>query len=624
VTTRLGVGILAALGPAVAVAVDPAGWNPFGPAKWLAVSVLVPLGAALVQAHRPLRLVGGPIVAIGALAGAMALAAAFGVDPLYAWTGTPERHLGVLTWVLIAVAFVVGQSLDPTRDGPVLAGGLALAGLVTGGVATAEALGWEPSELDVGGRLSGSFGSPAYLGAAAALLLPALVGIAADAAVTARWIRPAAGVGAATLAVAVVGSGARAAWVGLAVAAGVTAWLHRRRIPRRAVVVAVIALVALVVLTPVGGRSADTFDRAEPGGRGRLDEWRVAARVVADRPLLGAGPEGYRIVFADGVDAEYERAHGRDPLPDRAHSAPLDIALAGGLPALVAWAAAVALTGRHVVRALRSGPRWLSGVAAGLLAHLAGQLLLFPTAELEPLAWLLAGVVVAATARTGECRERLLPRAATVAIGAVAVAALVVGALDLVADRRAGDAVAALARGDAATAAARAADAVSLRPDVLRLHLLEGRALVAAGEGSLAALHAVDDGLDVSPRDPIARLDRVELLVARAQATLVPEHIERARDEVADLLSDDPDNAALWLQAGVAARLAGDRAEAERAWSRAEDLAPRSAAPSTNLALLHLEAGRLDDALAAAERAVARDPDDPTARQVLDRIRDAQ
>src|SRR5688572_15197736 len=136
------------------LAVDPSGWFPFGPVKWLAVSTLVLLGAALVAHDRPLR---WPPRALGlvvvALLGWLTVTATVGLDPLYAWIGTPERHLGVVTWALAALCLVVGASLDPGRDGRVLAVGLVVAGVGVGAAATAEALGWEPEVLDVGARL---------------------------------------------------------------------------------------------------------------------------------------------------------------------------------------------------------------------------------------------------------------------------------------------------------------------------------------------------------------------------------------------------------------------------------------------------------------------------------------
>ncbi len=104
--------MIAALAPASLLLVDPAGWYPFGPVKWLAVPTIVLAGAAVVLARRPVRIAVAPTLAALALVGALVLGALFGADGLYAWIGTPERHLGVLVWVLALLAFVVGQSLE--------------------------------------------------------------------------------------------------------------------------------------------------------------------------------------------------------------------------------------------------------------------------------------------------------------------------------------------------------------------------------------------------------------------------------------------------------------------------------------------------------------------------------
>ncbi len=383
---------------------------------------------------------------------------------------------------------------------------------------------------------------------------------------------------------ALVGSGARAAWVGLAVAAVLCGWAQRRRITSRRRAATLVAatgaavLGLLVVVGPIGDRVASAFESGEPGGRGRLDEWRVAAHVIVDHPLVGVGPEGYRIAFREGVDERYQRAHGRDPLPDRAHSTPLDLLLAGGVPALVAWLALVLLVGRAVVVVMRGDRLWLVGVAAGLVAHFAGGLFLFPIAELEPLVWLLAGLVLAASPsfvdRSSPQRSFAVHRTLPVLLGVLAAVAFVAGVLDVAADRQAARAADALAEGDTAAAADAAANATRLRPDVVRLHLLEARARVADEQGTLAGLAAVDDALSVSPADPIARRERARLLVVRAEATRAPDHIDEARTEVERLLARDPLDATLWALAAVSAELDGDQAAARQALERAEDLSP--------------------------------------------------
>lgn len=585
---RLAVVVPAVLAPAVVLAVDPWGWYPFGPLRWLITSALVLVGVAALLACPARECRAGLPRDVGWAAGllvvAMAAAAVFAVDDLYAWTGTPERRAGVVLWGLCALALVLGASSAENRS---FVPGLVIAGAVLGVSATAEALGWEPDLLDAGSRLTGLMGSSAYLGAAAALLLPVALAVSVASSgppVPSAPVRLLGGCAAIGLLVALVGSGARAAWVGLVVATLVVVAIRRRPILDRArllspVLLAVAALVGVlsigivVLATPAGDRAVALFDSDAPGGAGRLDEWRVAARVMARHPVTGVGPEGYRIAFAEGVDARYQTRHGREPLPDRAHSGPLDVALAGGPVALAAWLAVWALVGRGALRILRSGSLIEVGVAAGLIAHWVGQLLLFPLAELEPIAWLMAGWLVVRgepTAARSAARSlgrsvhpvaaSWLRRAGAIFGGVLAAAAVVVGVIGVAADRQAQVAASTVFQNDPerSAAALRAAEsAVDLRPDIVRHHLLLAQVRVAAGEGLHSALDAVDGALDVSPRDPVARLVRARYLVDRAIATEVPAHAAVAREEVWSLLADDPLDTRVWALAAVLAAVDG-------------------------------------------------------------------
>jgi O-antigen ligase/Flp pilus assembly protein TadD len=614
--------------PLVMLAVDPGGWYPFGPSKWLVISAGVLILAVATLGTRRLRVVPSVQLATIVLVAIFAVAAARGLDPTYAWLGTPERHFGLITWMLLAVALCVGINLaEPAK----LLWGTALAGTAIGTAATAEALGWEPRIFDVDDRLSATYGSPAYLGAAVALLLPIAAATALDTALP-RRLRLLAAVGVPLLAVALLGSGARAAWLGITGAVVMVCARWRRHLATelstRALVGAAVVLtgfvVAVVMLSPVGARVTSTFDDDAPGGRGRLDEWRVAVNVARDHLALGVGPEGYRIAFAEGVDASYERAHGRNPAPDRAHSAPLEIVLTGGVGALVLWCAFVMMVGRHVWRALGNERLWLAGLGTALVAHFVGQLVLFPLAELEPIVWLLAGVVVANTAHSSEVRGWRVPRAAVAVSGAVALMALAAGVTDIVADRRAYDAVRARSRGEVEAAYARASSASSLRPDELRLHLLKAETAREADRGIIEALDAIGDALVVSPRDPIVVARHLTLLVDRAESTLVPAHAAEARAALGTALVHDPFNSELRVLEGRAARLVDDDAAAEAAWRIAEDLAPRSPIPAANLALLYVDQGRLDEARVEVDRASQIAPDDPFVMAVRARVESAR
>jgi hypothetical protein len=356
--------------------------------------------------------------------------------------------------------------------------------------------------------------------------------------------------------------------------------------------------VVVAVLSGVAGRATDVVADRDGGAHGRLDEWRVAVRVIADHPLLGVGPEGYRLVFGRAVDDRYEQVHGRQQLPDRAHDALLDVAATTGIPGLVAYAGLLVVTGGLVLRGLRRDP-WLVGLAAGLLAYAVQSLFLFPLAELDPVAWLLAGVLVARVATTTEVR---LP-AVVPAVGALlTVVALVAGSLDVVADRRARAVL------DAPTVVADPAGAARLRPDAVRYRLVAARGFAATGSsiGLDRAIDQLDHALAVSPDDPVVAGERARLLLERARRSGNPVHARTARHALEALATDDPRNPTVLLRLGIARTATGDAAGAERAWLAAERLAPRSPAASTDLALAYERAGRTAEAGAAARRALAR------------------
>jgi O-antigen ligase/cytochrome c-type biogenesis protein CcmH/NrfG len=585
---RPGLGTAAAVVVvAVVAAVDPGGRAPFGPVKWAAATTGVLALAAAVLGRRPLRFARTPTAVFAVFTAWAGLTAVGGLDPLYAWIGTPERHAGVLAWVLGLLAFAVGQALRD-REGRTVALGAAMAAAVAGAYALAELLGWEPLRLaGVPNRPGGPFGSSAYLGAAMALLAPAAWGLALDrrSGIGARRV---ALVGGALGTIALVASGARGAWAGALAAAVVS--VARRKVPLRHVLLAAAAIAALAVVTGVAGRLPGLVQGDRGGVQGRLDEWRVATHVVADRPLLGTGPEGYRIAFAEAVDADYERAHGRDPLPDRAHSAVLDVAATAGVPGAALYVALLGLLAAAAVKTIRDAEPWRAGVACGVLAFFAQSLVLFPIPELDVVGWLLAGLVVVPHGRAVRLRAGRLS-AATAAIVAAVVA--VAGLLDVAANRV-----------DADTA-------TRLRPDAVRHHLL------AAREDPATALHALRRASRISPLDPVVQRETARVLLERARRSQARAEITAARTALEAMARRDPNNAETQLRLGLARALDGEDASAISAWQRAEHLAPGSAAAPANLAVAHARAGRLDDARRAARRALALDPEERAAAHVL-------
>ncbi len=600
---------------AAVVAFDPGGWAPFGPAKWLLIPTLV-LASGAVALRRGMTLHRGSALGWAAFLGWGVVASVLGREPVHTWIGTPERHLGLATVALFAVAFFAGQQIDSRADRRTVARAAAIALLGAGAYSLLELAGLDPVTVTGStSRIGGPFGSPAYLGAAVTLLAPLAAAVAADRSEDALW-RTVAGIGSALGLVALVASGTRGAWVGMlaAVAVSAPAWwpVVRRRLVPVAVAVAV-AAVAVALLSPAGDRVASAFDFEDGGGRGRVDEWSLGVRALGASPLVGYGFEGYRTVVPEYVTADYALRYGREVAPDRSHNGIVDVGLMAGVPgALAAAAAGVWLVFRSI-RATRSGDMLLAGAGAAVTGYLVQQFFLFPLAELDPVMWLIAGSMVAATVPEAQTLAVRPTRIGATVAAALAVVALAAGALDLLADRAAAVAVDA---GRPETAHNAAATARRLRPDSIRYAFI-----ATTVEPPDAALDAIGAALAVSPHDPILLDRRAALLLDRYQAGNDPAHLAEAVDAYRDRVAADPHNAGLRLQEGITLALSGDTAGAEASWLAAADLAPTSTAPLVNLATLYSGTGRADEALAVIEQALAIAPDDMTLQELADRIR---
>ncbi len=568
-SVRLAALAFGALVVGSVVVVDPAGLAPFGPAKWLVVSTVAFAAAATALWRCGARCHRGSWWTWIAMLTLLSVSALVNGDWRVALLGHPDRHLGVLTWVLLFAALCAGQQL--AAGVPTLARASVVAAAWLGSYSLWELLFGPPVAIgSVTRRLAGPFGSAAFLGAACCLLGPVALGVALDRAEDRRWRRLAA-LAAVLVAIATVGSGARAAWVGLAVAAVVVA--AAGRFTRRSVMWCGVGLAVAVAF--VAPRLSDVGSR-QAGATSRLDEWRVATRVVGAHPLLGVGPDGYRIAVVEGIDDAYETAHRRDAvLPDRAHSGPLDVTLAGGVGAGMLYVALVGFVCWRAWQLIRVGRPLLVGVGAAVIAYAAQQLLLFPLAELDPVFWLFAGVVVTLTT-IAEPVERH-HRVVTVVAGGVAVAALAAGVLDVAADRLARTALRARDHRIAVDAADRA---VALRPDNMRYRLVAAEAHLQRGTIADidAAIAAARRATKWSPDDPFAVDELATAMSQRAIATGDAGDVAAALAQWQHLIERDPHRASWQLQLGRAASLADKPDLARQAWTIAARLGEPGAA----------------------------------------------
>ncbi|MGW6444081.1 O-antigen ligase family protein [Lentzea sp. NPDC055074] len=190
---------------------------------------------------------------------------------------------------------------------------------------------------------------------------------------------------------------------GIALACALVWLIVRRALPVRAVVVtaAVAGVAALAFATTAQAELSRAFQEkshiAGTNADTRMLRWQAASRMLADDPVLGVGPGGFRQQYAAaGNNAEIDE---QTPV---AHNLFLEVAAELGVPGFVLLVAFVAVGFVASERALRRGTDWREAVAvqAGLIAVLVASIFLSEQYYL-PL-WSLVAIAVAIERRSVE------------------------------------------------------------------------------------------------------------------------------------------------------------------------------------------------------------------------------
>lgn len=530
-TRRSGAGAAIVLGALAAAALLP--WAGPLPLALVAGLLVVRTGAPVLRS---------PLVAAAAL---LLLAS-------HLAAADPWSSLGTLAhWGLLLIAFAAGAALADLGAGRTLAAGLAVAGAAWSAHALWQVGVQHPRLLASGetlsalaraqladGRGNGPFALPGHLGA----MLAALVGLVLAEALAVRLAgrRRAAAVFALALLPLVAGflaarSLAAAALLGAGLA--VMALIASRGRLRRGIVLGAVAGAALVVALFAWTRF-EGGERSNPAA-GRARNWVAAARLVAERPVLGWG----------GGAFAHEYARVRPPGANEtrhAHQALLEAAAEhGAVFALLLLAPALLLARRarrHAEQAPGAAERWSrAGPVAAAVVLLGHGLVDFGWSRPEWAVWAAlllgcacGGAAAAAAAARVDGRRRELAVLAAVAVLVVWVdraERLEQGAIDRVrllgAEGR-HEAAAELARREAAR-----------RRGSSELPALEARARLAAGQRSgLAA--PCDEAVARSPRRAPLHAVRARALQAegrRLEAWLAAERAAALAPTVAEIVA---------------------------------------------------------------------------------------
>ena len=571
------------------VAADPFGFAPFGPIKWVIVTTaafgaLWLAMAAKLQVHRPSLWAWLGFLTWGSVVSVLA------VDPVHTWIGTPDRRLGLVPVAAFMAAYLAAQTL---RNGDVatVSRSFVIGIWIMVVTAALEAAGAFSAPFDFPGtRLGGSFGTPAYLGAALILFIPIVFAVGPSLEtrawqIAARW-------GAIGGLVVLLSTQTRGALVGATAAAGITypAWSRWARANRTPLAALVVIFVMIASFTNLGSRLVDATDFVDGAAAGRLAEWSTGIDAIGTSPIYGVGFEGYRVVFPHVVTVDYVRAYGREFATDRAHNGLIDVTIWSGLVGGAFYLAAVGFLLRRAWQASRLGDPWLVGVAGAVAGYLVQQQFLFPVAEIDPAFWVTAGVLVVHTQPA--MPSQALPRLGRYVALLLAAGVATFGVTDLAADHLVNRAtIEDLSDYEAA---------VSLRPESIRYQLLAANAFQPADLDQ--AIRHIDQAHAISPGDPIIAIRRGELISARAALTGGADDVAVALATWRKLATTDANHPTVQLALGVAEIAAGNEAAAEAAWERAEVLAPWSPEPSHNLAILYRSQGRDAEAEVAQRR----------------------
>lgn len=318
-----------------------------------------------------------------------------GVSPVAELVGSSYNQMGLITHLCFFVVFaslIVAIGASEKRFRWTL-WAMTLTGLVIATYGYVQFFGRDPFvpsqfytfESSAGPvlRIIGTLGHSNYLGNFLLYVTPLAAGLALYSRGSARRIGFATAI---LCAAAIVFSGTRGAWLGLVTALVTFVSLSRSRgksasvVQRRATVrwavltsVVVLFFSALIAINPA---SRNIVQRAklvvtEQTGSGRTLLWRDSIKMLAQHPLAGCGPEGFRKAFLPYKSIELARfaPHTNN---ESSHSSYIDAALSYGLIGAILYVAIIASSFKMLLRARRQSkdPRFRT-ITVSMISSLA-------------------------------------------------------------------------------------------------------------------------------------------------------------------------------------------------------------------------------------------------------------
>ncbi|MHB1785447.1 MAG: O-antigen ligase family protein [Acidimicrobiales bacterium] len=296
-----------------------------------------------------------------------------------------------------------------------------------------------------------TFGNPDHLGGFLAIIAP--VGVAVIAISRQRLIRVLAGAVLVALAIELLASASRGAWLATIVAGAVLGVGLAPEVRRRWRLVAAVGAVALVAgsaIIALSGRGVvgaklDELARSGPTSSigVRMQEWTTGIDIGLAHPLLGTGPDTFGLVFPGYETKQFVSTVGPGLSPDGAHNLFVNTFADNGLlglAALLVLLGAISNTSLRTWRELRHREfvddpparqrarqeRYaLAGLSGGVAAYVTQASFDVQQVGLSFSFWLLVGLIGALAVPRGtglpRTSRRLVPRVARLGIAGAAL-----------------------------------------------------------------------------------------------------------------------------------------------------------------------------------------------------------
>lgn len=416
-----------------------------------------------------------PAIALIMLA---SLSALLSISPLTSIMGTYQRYEGLSSMLIYGILlFLSVQYFNSEERRLALAKALIAGAVLVAGYGIIQALEidpvhWGASSFEMS-RTFSTLGNPIILGGYLAVALTAAIVLAISSSSTveaAPWA-----VAGIAIAVPLATSLSRGAWIAalMGIAAALAFALRGRekawaRMGRAVAIVAVVAAGGFAILVLAGNASESgsrLLSLAQPltgSITSRIEIWRSALSMIKSRPLLGFGPDTFKLVFPSYETLESAKLFP-ETLADNAHNTVLQYAASLGIPALALY---LALIGFFFFLIFKDGRPSVAQVAlsAGVVAFFVQGLFSVNTVATTFIIWLMMGAAAPSTEEVEFHKNSPLLRLGAVCFCALAVVAILISASFFAADVEAGRGVLIVEQGDVQNGISRLRLAIKLNP----------------------------------------------------------------------------------------------------------------------------------------------------------------